>query len=78
MSPLNTAASSIIITSRCRNEAAALSGEGNLSPRDMYVGRTHIIDVLAQQFNVQVSREIPRVGQRDEAYANLSSEKSLR
>ena len=26
---------------------------------DVYVGPTHIIDVLAQQFDVQVSREIP-------------------
>ena len=26
---------------------------------DVYVGQTHIIDVLAQQFDVQVSREIP-------------------
>lgn len=27
--------------------------------REVYVGRTHIIDVLNQLFNVQVSREIP-------------------
>lgn len=45
--------------SRCRNKTAAPPGEGNLFLRDMYVGQTHIIDVLAQQFDVQVSREMP-------------------
>ena len=63
--------------SRCRNKPAAPPGEGNRFLRDMYVGQTHIIDVLAQQFDVQVSREIPHEVRRHKSKLDSDAERML-
>ena len=45
--------------------------------RDAYIGETHIVDVLTQQFNVQVSREIPREVRRHKSKLNNDAEQIL-
>ena len=44
---------------------------------DVYVGQTHIIDVLAQQFDVQVSREIPHEVRRHKNKLDSDAERML-
>lgn len=44
---------------------------------DVYVGQTHIIDVLAQQFDVQVSREIPHEVRRHKSKLDSDAERML-
>ena len=45
--------------------------------RDAYIGETHIVDVLTQQFNVQVSREIPREVRRHKSKLDSDAEQIL-
>ncbi len=45
--------------------------------RDVYIGETHIVDVLTQQFNVQVSREIPHEVRRHKDKLNSNAEQIL-
>lgn len=44
---------------------------------DVYVGQMHIIDVLAQQFDVQVSREIPHEVRRHKSKLDSDAERML-
>lgn len=44
---------------------------------DVYIGKTHIVDVLTQQFNVQVSREIPHEVRRHKDKLNSNAEQIL-
>ena len=45
--------------------------------RDAYIGETHIVDVLTQQFNVQVSRAIPREVRRHKSKLDSDAEQIL-
>lgn len=44
---------------------------------DVYIGKTHIVDVLTQQFNVQVSREIPHEVRRHKSRLDSDAEQIL-
>lgn len=44
---------------------------------DVYLGQMHIIDVLAQQFDVQVSREIPHEVRRHKSKLDSDAERRL-